>query len=153
MPFDDVTYPMDMSAEWKCFNLGCGCKVKEFFCVKRACRSSDAMFFWDSKADFKCFHNFCDKDASYYHFEVDDDDELDRKRLMLSILLQCEVGDDLDIKFIEKVVADKTQVIFYPSVINKNTDSRHIDFDWTTADHTSKAAFCTQISEELEMSG
>ena len=46
-PFEDVTYPMDMSAEQKCFDLGGGCKVKEFFCVKCACRSSDAMFFWE----------------------------------------------------------------------------------------------------------
>ena len=45
-PFEDVTYPMDMSAEQKCFDLGGGCKVKEFFCVKCACRSSDAMFFF-----------------------------------------------------------------------------------------------------------
>ena len=45
-PFDDVTYPMDMSAEQKCFDLGGGCKVKEFFYVKCACRSSDAMFFF-----------------------------------------------------------------------------------------------------------
>ena len=44
-PFEDITYPMDMSAEQKCFDLGGGCKVKEFFCVKCACRSSDAMFF------------------------------------------------------------------------------------------------------------
>ena len=38
---------MDMSAEQKCFDLGGGCKVKELFCVKYACKSSDAMFFWE----------------------------------------------------------------------------------------------------------
>ena len=43
-PFKDVTYPMDMSAEQKCFDLGGGCKVKELFCVKCACKSSDVMF-------------------------------------------------------------------------------------------------------------
>ena len=26
MPFEDITYPMDMSAEQKCFNLGGGVK-------------------------------------------------------------------------------------------------------------------------------
>ena len=46
-PFEDVTYPMDMSAEQKCFDLGGGFKVKEFFCVKCAYRSSDGMFFWE----------------------------------------------------------------------------------------------------------
>ena len=38
---------MDMSTEQKCFDLGGGCKVKEFFCVKCAYRSSDGMFFWE----------------------------------------------------------------------------------------------------------
>ena len=31
VPFEDVTYPMDMSAEQKCFDLDGACKVKKFF--------------------------------------------------------------------------------------------------------------------------
>ena len=46
-PFEDVTYPMDMSAEQKCFDLGGACKVKKFFCMKCACNSDDAMSFWE----------------------------------------------------------------------------------------------------------
>ena len=151
MPFEDITYPMDMSAEQKCFNLGGGCKVKEFFCVKCACRSSDALFFWDTHSKHKCGHDFCEGDSTCHHFEVDDDDELDRKRLMLSGLLGCEGGDYSDAKFIEEVVADKTEISFDPSVTNKTTDPRHIDFAWTTADHTLRAAFCAQINKEYNL--
>ena len=61
---------------------------------------------------------------------------------MLLILLQHEGGDDLYMHFIEEVVTDKTQVRFDPSVINKKTNPRHIDFAWTTVDHNLRAAFC-----------
>ena len=91
-PFEDVTYPMDMSAEQKCFDLGGGCKVKEFFCVKCACRSSDAMFFWEGGSSYNCTHDFYDGDGRCHHFEVDDQEELDKKRLILTIMLEDGVG-------------------------------------------------------------
>ena len=45
-PFQ-VVYPMNMSAEQKCFDLGGACKVKEHFCIKCALPSSDLMFHWE----------------------------------------------------------------------------------------------------------
>ena len=42
-----VLYPMDMSAEQKCFDLEGACKVKEHFCIKCALPSSDLMFHWE----------------------------------------------------------------------------------------------------------
>ena len=151
MPFEDITYPMDMSAEQKCFNLGGGCKVKEFFCIKCACRSSDPLFFWDNQSKHKCGHAYCDKDSVCHHFEVDDDEELDRKRLMLSEILECNGNEYIDLRFIEEVVADQTEITFDPSDTNKTSNSRHIDFDFSVADHALRTAFCAQIRKEFEL--
>ena len=70
---------------------------------------------------------------------------------MLSVMLEYDGGDYSDIKFIEEDVADKIEISFDPSVPNTTTDPRHIDFAWTTADHTLRAAFCAQINKEFEL--
>ena len=153
-PFEDVTYPMDMSAEQKCFDLGGGCKVKEFFCVKCACRSSDAMFFWEGESNHKCMNDFCIGQDKCHHFEVDDGDELDRKRVQLSFMLGGDVdvdgdGDMLDKIHVEEMVASITEMSCDPAVINKATDPMHIDFILSAADQTLKATFIAQVNKEF----
>ena len=56
-----------------------------------------------------------------------------------------------DVKFIDEDVVDKIEISFDPSVTNKTTDPRHIEFSWTTAYHTLRAAFCAQINKEFEL--
>ena len=72
---------------------------------------------------------------------------------MLNGLLGCDGGDYSDIKFIEEVVADKSQIRFDPSVTNKTTDLIRIDFAWTAADHTLWVAFCGHTNTEFELRG
>ena len=115
--------------------------MKEFFCIKCACRSSDPLFFWDKQSKHKCGHDYCDNNNVCHHFEVDDDEELDRKRLMLSEILQCNGNEYSDVRFIEEVVADQTEINFDPSVTNKTSNSRHIDFDFARADHALRTAY------------
>ena len=127
--------------------------MKEFFCIKCACRSSDPLFFWDKQSKHKCGHDYCDNNNVCHHFEVDDDEELDRKRLMLSEILQCNGNDYSDVRFIEEEVADKTEMSFDPSVTNQTSNSRHIDFDFAQADHALRTAFCAQIKKEFDLRG
>lgn len=43
------------------------------------------------------------KNTTCHYFKVYDDAELDRKRLMLSTLLECDGGTYSDIKFIDDI--------------------------------------------------
>ena len=61
---------------------------------------------------------------------------------MLSEILECNGNEYSDVRFIEEVVADQTEISFDPSVTNKTSDSRHIDFDLSLADHALRTAFC-----------
>ena len=157
-PFDDVTYPMDMSAEQKCFDLGGGCKVKEFFCVKCACRSSGAMFFWEGGATYNCMHAFCKGDGRCHHFEVDDQEEIDRKRVMLTIMLEGGGEGDVDADFsdtlhAEEKVSTTTEMTCDPAVINKATDPHHIDFVISSADQLLKTTFIARVNKEFGIRG
>ena len=72
---------------------------------------------------------------------------------MLSEILQCNGNDYSDMRFIEEVVADKTETSFDPSVTNQTCNSRHIDFDFAQADHALRTAFCAQINKEFDLRG
>ena len=158
-PFEDVTYPMDMSAEQKCFDLGGACKVKKFFCVKCACNSDDAMSFWEGgDSSHKCMNAHCGGEERCHHFEVDDEEELDRKRVQLSFMIGGDVdvdgdGDMLERKHIEEVVASETEMACDPAVMNKATDPRHIDFVLNAADQILKSAYIAQVNKEFTMRG
>ena len=161
VPFQDVTYPMDMSAEQKCFDLGGACKVKKFFCVKCACNSQDAMSFWEGgDTSHKCAHLHCDHTVRCHHFEVDDEEEVDRKRVMLNCMIsdnvQVDVDADVDVferKHTEEIVASETEMVCDPAVMNKATDPRHIDFVLNGADQALKSAFIAQVNKEFIMRG
>ena len=47
LPFKNCAFPMDMSAEQKCLNVGGGCKVAERFCTKCSCKSLKLTYFWE----------------------------------------------------------------------------------------------------------
>ena len=53
VPFD-VTFPMDMSAEQKCFNLGGACKSATHFCIKCATELRKETFFWEKGSGHSC---------------------------------------------------------------------------------------------------
>ena len=46
VPFN-VTFPMDMSAEQKCFDLGGTCESARIFCIKCATELSKETYFWE----------------------------------------------------------------------------------------------------------
>ena len=163
VPFKDVTYPMDMSAEQKSFDLGGACKVKKFFCVKCACNSEDTMSFWEGgDSSHKCAHSHCGDQVRCHHFEVDAEEELDRKRVQLSCMICGNVDVDVDVdgdgdvlerKHIEELVASETEMVCDPAVMNKTTDPRHIDFVLNGADQILKSAFIAQVNKEFRMRG
>lgn len=142
-PFSDGTFPMDMSAEQKCFNLGGGCKIKEFFCIKCACTSNGCLSFLDKDSEYKCRHKFCVGDKCR-HFEVDDQEEIDNKKNKLACLI--EEGNH-----IEEAVADQTKIRFDPSVTNKCTDTMHIDYVQTDADSEGRSQFVALIRNEFKL--
>ena len=58
-PFINCSFPMDMSAEQKCLNIGGGCKVATHFCTKCSLTSSDLHYYWEG--DYKAKRcNVCD---------------------------------------------------------------------------------------------
>ena len=42
--------------------------------------------FWESNSNYKYTYDLCDNQFIHHQFEVDDDKELDRKKMMLIIL-------------------------------------------------------------------
>ena len=84
-------------------------------------------------ATYNCIHAFCDGVGRCHHFEVDDQEEIDRKRVMLSIMLEGsgegDVGVDLtDTLHAEEKVSATTEMTCDPAVINKATYPNHVDF-------------------------
>ena len=127
-------------------------------CVKCACRSSDAMFFWEGGVSYNCMHHFCGGDGRCHHFEVDDQGELDRKRVILTIMLEDDVGgggdgDITDALYVEEKVAVTTEMTCYPDVMNKATDPHCIDFVLSSADQLLKATCIAQVNKEFGMRG
>ena len=53
VPFN-VTFPMDMSAEQKCFDLGGACKSARFFCIKCATELRKETYFWGKDSGHSC---------------------------------------------------------------------------------------------------
>ena len=99
-------------------------------------------------------NDFCIGQDKCHHFEVDDGDELDRKRVQLSFMLGGDVdvdgdGDMLDKIHVEEMVASITEMSCDPAVINKASDPMHIDFILSAADQTLKATFIAQVNKEF----
>ena len=103
-------------------------------------------------------HEFCGDDKRYHRFEVDDEEELDRKRILLSTMLEgdgCIDGEEdlLYIKHIEKVLTGKTEMTCDPTVTNKESDPRYVYFLLNVVDQTLRATFITQINTEFGIRG
>ena len=147
----NVVYPMDMSAEQKCFSLGGGCKIKEFFCIKCAARSSDLMFHWEVGSKFSCGADWC-INGLCRHRAVDDDDELDKKKEQMKELLNIENTDDLHTTLhIEEQVKDTTVMRFDPGVLNREKDIHHIDYDYRLGRSQDRVSFFQSIKYEFEL--
>ena len=79
-----------------------------------------------------CMHDFF-HDGRCHQFQVDNEGVIDRKRVMLSILLQGDSGGDGNggitaTLHVEEMVATTMEYICNPSVLNKGTYIHHIDF-------------------------
>ena len=131
-PFINCSFPMDMSAEQKCLNIGGGCKVATHFCTKCSLTSSDLHYYWEG--DYKAkLCNVCDhmnnsnnEKSSFrcMHKNVNDQIEIDMKRVNLSMILE-ERNDDSR----ENELENKPHLLFDPSMHNKFSNPYHIDFD------------------------
>lgn len=52
-------------------------------------------------------HAFCKGDGRCHHFEVDDQEEIDRKRVMLTIMLEGGGEGDVDADFSDTLHAEE----------------------------------------------
>ena len=98
----------------------------------------------------------CGDQERCHHFEVDNEEEVDRKRLQLRFMIGGDVdgdGDMLERKHIEEVVVSETEMACDPAVMNKATDPRHIDFVLNAADQILRSAFIAQVNKEFAMRG
>ena len=88
---------MDMSTEQKCFDLGGTSKIEAHFCIKRALPSTDLMFHWEECSEYRYGIEWY---VGIYccHSDVDNNDDLDTKKMMMHTLLELEgrerVGGD-----------------------------------------------------------
>ena len=154
VPFD-VTFPMDMSAEQKCFNLGGACKSVTHFCIKCATELRKETFFWEKGSGHTCGRVFCESGGGVRcrHMAVDDDLELDRKRNELRVLLHDEdwvVGVRVHI---EETVKGTSENRCDTGIVNKETDSYHIDFLWMSAPVPLRVSFMSLIDKEFDLRG
>jgi hypothetical protein len=135
VPFD-VTFPMDLSAEQKCFNLGGACKSAKHFCIKCATKLRKETFFWENVSRHTCggVSYESGEGVRCRHMAVDDDSELDRKRNELRVLLgdmDWVVGGEG--QHIEESVNEESDIRCDPGIVSKESDSQHIDFVWRSA--------------------
>ena len=136
-----VMYPMDMSAEQKCFDLGGACKVAEYFCIKCAASSNDLMFCWPVDSEFRCGEEWCVGERCY-HMAVDDDEELERKKVNLRFLLSVEDGEDFeDVDHLEERVTGDSKMMSDPNVEGKEGNVEHIDFEYSGAINIDRGLF------------
>ena len=72
------TFPADMSCHWKVLNLGGSCKVKDLFCHHCRCHSNELTSFCID--DMRC--NWCksENNLKFYHFDVNTEEEINRKQ-------------------------------------------------------------------------
>ena len=109
-------------------------------------------------ATYNCMHAFCKGDGRCHHFEVDDQEEIDRKRVMLTIMLEGggegDVDADLsDTLHAEEKVSTTTEMTCDPAVINKATDPHHIDFVISSADQLLKTTFIARVNKDFGIRG
>ena len=153
VPFD-VTFPMDMSAEQKCFNLGGACKSAKFFCIKCATELRKETYFWEKDSGHSCGSVYCVAGVGKRcrHMAVDDNSELERKSKKLEVLLGGGVAS-VGGEHIEEVVAGETLIRWDPSIANREKDSHHIDFLWTHTQIALRISFMKLVDSELELRG
>ena len=85
--------------------------------------------------------------TEYRHMTVDDDQELERKRTELRELLEdYDWVVESKVDHVEEILRDQYEIRYDPGVVNKETDSKHINFAWTI--HTS---FMTMIKKEFDL--
>ena len=124
---------MDMYVEQKYLNIGGGCKVSNYVCTKCSLSSNDFHYYW--KDDYKAeLCNVCDHMNSSnneklsfrcMHKNVNDQIEIDTKRINLSMILQERNDDNRENEF-----ENEPHLLFDPSMHDKFINPYHIDFDY-----------------------
>ena len=123
---------MDMSVKPTKLNIGGGCKASNYVCTKCSLSSNDFHYYW--KGDYKAeLCNVCDHMNSSnneklsfrcMHKNVNDQIEIDTKRINLSMILQ-ERNDDSR----ENELENELHLLFDPSMHDKFINPYHIHFD------------------------
>ena len=130
-----VRIPQDTSSIQKSLNMGGACKACDLFCHMCACKSYGAggqLFNWREK-HLRC-KRFClsqpNPPSRCFHWEVDDDNEIIRKKQMISVLL---MHDELRLfrlmpeVFTNNQLSAKAIKIHYQ--VNESLPSTHIEED------------------------
>ena len=117
----------------KQLNIGSGCKVSNYYCTKCSLSSNDLHYYWEG--DYKSkLYNVCDymnnsnnEKSSFrcMHKNVNDQIEIDMKRVNLTIILQ-EINDDSR----EHKLENELHLLLDPSMNDKFINPYHIDFDY-----------------------
>ena len=160
LPFKLCAFPMDMSAEQKCLHSGGGCKVKEFFCTKCACRSSKLHHFWN-KSSTKPACVICEEVWSgegdgeggvaapgrCWHYPVDDSQEIERKKRELSGILK---EHDLHLEESEAVKAG-SKIVYDPSLEGSEKNVMHVDYEFAGAVIMERNLFGKLVDSEFRL--
>ena len=159
-PFKLCAFPMDMSAEQKCLHSGGGCKVKELFCTKCACRSSKLHYFWD-KHHTKPTCAICeevwnggregggDAPVRCWHYPVDDTQEISRKKGTLSSLL---AEHELHLEE-SSAVKSGSKILYDPSLEGKEKNMMHVDYEYTGVAPQERNTFGKLVDTEFKLRG
>ena len=121
------TFPADMSCHWKVLNMGGACKTKGLFCHHCGCHSNELTSFrTDSlRCDWCKEHN----NPKCYHFAVDTEEEINRKR---------QVCIDLERKYTYLFYNDvnscapqlkRDTFLSDPSMLSKHNLPNHIEYE------------------------
>ena len=146
-----IRIPQDTSSIQKSLNMGGPCKSCDLFCHMYACKSYGAgcqLFEWREK-HLRC-RNFClnqpNPPSRCYHWAVDDDAEIMRKKQMIHVLI---MHDELRFfrlvpeVFANNILSAKAISIYY--VHNPKFPDSHIEEDSTVKSGTRIKSCVTDI--------
>ena len=83
---------------------------------------------------------------------VDDDQELERKRTELRGLLEDDdwvVGSEVD--HVEQRLRGQSEIRCDPGVVNKDTDSKYINFAWKSTNNHLCDSFMALLKKEFDL--
>ena len=79
-------FPVDMSCHWKVTGMGGACKVTSLFCHLCVCTSNNCAKY--KTGTRRCDDCIADGEEFCFHYKIDDDDEISKKKTKVVSLLQ-----------------------------------------------------------------